>query len=254
MEVHAHSHTARKKWTHYFWEFLMLFLAVFCGFLAENKREHMVEHKRAKEYAKVLVSDLSADTIGLKQDLQGLSQTIAFQDSFQADLLKKLAGEKVPGARLYYYAFFNRGNFQFAVKTATLNQLKNSGSLRYFRNFDIIRLINDYDQAIQVQMGRENIDLSSFNRLGETTSTLFSFYQLKKLEHLFNEMPQSSQDSILNIDLPLMNNSIEVINNMAYALSARKTNLQRRERLYYRNPYNIAKQLIDALKREYRLE
>ena len=24
MEIHAHSHTARKKWTHYFWEFLML--------------------------------------------------------------------------------------------------------------------------------------------------------------------------------------------------------------------------------------
>ena len=42
MEVHHHTHlasgkthTARKKWTHYFWEFLMLFLAVFCGFLAE---------------------------------------------------------------------------------------------------------------------------------------------------------------------------------------------------------------------------
>jgi hypothetical protein len=30
MEVHAHAHTARKKWTHYLWEFLMLFLAVFC--------------------------------------------------------------------------------------------------------------------------------------------------------------------------------------------------------------------------------
>ena len=29
MEVHAHSHTPRKKWTHYFCEFLMLFLAVF---------------------------------------------------------------------------------------------------------------------------------------------------------------------------------------------------------------------------------
>jgi hypothetical protein len=25
MEVHAHSHTPEKKWTHYFWEFLMLF-------------------------------------------------------------------------------------------------------------------------------------------------------------------------------------------------------------------------------------
>ena len=46
MEVHAHSHTAGKKWTHYFWDFLMLFLAVFCGFLAENIREHSVEKHR----------------------------------------------------------------------------------------------------------------------------------------------------------------------------------------------------------------
>ena len=46
MEVHHHAHTARKKWTHYFWEFLMLFLAVFCGFLAEYQLEHTIEHNR----------------------------------------------------------------------------------------------------------------------------------------------------------------------------------------------------------------
>ena len=28
MEVHAHTHTSRKKWTHYFWEPLMLLLKV----------------------------------------------------------------------------------------------------------------------------------------------------------------------------------------------------------------------------------
>ena len=39
MEIHAHSHTPRKKWTHYFREFLMLFPAVFCGFLAEYHLE-----------------------------------------------------------------------------------------------------------------------------------------------------------------------------------------------------------------------
>ncbi len=64
MEVHAHTHTARKKWTHYFWEFLMLFLAVFCGFLAENFREHKIEHKRARQFAISLVNDLSGDTVG----------------------------------------------------------------------------------------------------------------------------------------------------------------------------------------------
>jgi len=37
MEVHHHTHAGhhQKKWSDYFWEFLMLFLAVFCGFLAE---------------------------------------------------------------------------------------------------------------------------------------------------------------------------------------------------------------------------
>jgi len=37
MEVHHHSHAKRKKWTQYLWEFLMLFVAVFCGFLEEKK-------------------------------------------------------------------------------------------------------------------------------------------------------------------------------------------------------------------------
>jgi hypothetical protein len=62
MEVHAHSHTPRKKWTHYFWEFFMLFLAVTLGFLVENQREHMVEHRREKEFMISLVEDLKLDT------------------------------------------------------------------------------------------------------------------------------------------------------------------------------------------------
>src|ERR1044072_4793005 len=62
MEVHAHSHTARKKWTHYLFEFLMLFLAVFCGFLAEYQLEHMIEHQREKVYIRSMIEDLAKDT------------------------------------------------------------------------------------------------------------------------------------------------------------------------------------------------
>ena len=70
MEVHAHSHTERKKWTHYFWEFLMLFLAVFCGFLAENQREHIVEHKREKQYMQNLLQDLKRDSSALATEIR----------------------------------------------------------------------------------------------------------------------------------------------------------------------------------------
>src|SRR5258705_5795341 len=69
MEVHTHSHTERKKWTHYLWEFLMLFLAVFCGFLAENIREHKVEHQRAKVLAKNLYKELLSDSVAVRNCL-----------------------------------------------------------------------------------------------------------------------------------------------------------------------------------------
>jgi hypothetical protein len=63
MEVHHHPHhEGKKNWRSYFWEFLMLFLAVFCGFLAENWREHLIEHKREKEFIGNLVRDLEKDT------------------------------------------------------------------------------------------------------------------------------------------------------------------------------------------------
>ena len=41
----------------------MLFLAVFCGFLAENEREHYVEHQREKQYANELYDEFFADSI-----------------------------------------------------------------------------------------------------------------------------------------------------------------------------------------------
>src|SRR5688572_4871251 len=58
MEVHSHTHTQRKKWTHYFWEFVMLFFAVFAGFLAENQREHIIEKKRAQKFLKSMLVDV----------------------------------------------------------------------------------------------------------------------------------------------------------------------------------------------------
>jgi hypothetical protein len=74
MEVHAHAHTERKKWTHYFWEFLMLFLAVFCGFLAENQREHYVENQREKKFARRLLSDIREDSMFFQVRLHKLQE------------------------------------------------------------------------------------------------------------------------------------------------------------------------------------
>src|SRR5215510_11126880 len=65
MEVHHHSHTARKKWTNYLWEFLMLFLAVFAGFLAEYQLEHQIEKERAEKYLQSMLLDVRTNIINL---------------------------------------------------------------------------------------------------------------------------------------------------------------------------------------------
>ena len=88
MEVHAHTHTPRKKWTHYFWEFLMLFLAVFCGFLAENQREHYVEKQRAKELARALYNELFDDSVAIANKIQlslGKENNIDYLSSYFKD-------------------------------------------------------------------------------------------------------------------------------------------------------------------------
>src|SRR5215204_6087674 len=100
MEVHHHPHTARKKWTHYFWEFLMLFLAVTLGFLVENQREHYVEHLREKQYVKSLYDDFKVDTFTLQRTYDEKKWTLAKMDSVQ-QILK--SGKITQNNELVYY-------------------------------------------------------------------------------------------------------------------------------------------------------
>ena len=94
MEVHHHpiaigSHTARKKWTHYFWEFLMLFLAVFCGFLAEYQLEHTIEHQREKIYMASLLEDLVNDSSDLTGDIDSWERVIQKADTLRSELIQQ---------------------------------------------------------------------------------------------------------------------------------------------------------------------
>src|SRR4030095_1801598 len=101
MEVHHHSHTPGKKWTHYLWEFLMLFLAVTLGFLVENQREHYIEHEREKQYVQSFYEDLTADELDLDSNIKYLRDRVKDADSLQ--LLMKNVTTKQPANRIYMY-------------------------------------------------------------------------------------------------------------------------------------------------------
>src|SRR4029079_16725623 len=146
MEVHHHTHTERppagragKKFTHYLWEFLMLFLAVFAGFLAENLREHIVEHRRAEQFARSLLGDLKADTAALKTAIDYGDKKIKAIDSFL--LQARLSPDKWNGTLVYRYAGIAGRVRPFEHNSGTYEQMKTSGSLRYFRQ-ELADLLN----------------------------------------------------------------------------------------------------------------
>jgi hypothetical protein len=145
MEVHAHTHTARKNWKHYFWEFLMLFLAVFCGFLAENQREHMIEHQREKKFIRSLISDLSADTSRLGNIINLRNERVVMLDSFMV-LLNKPDAEAYGRTIYYFNSYATRGvAFRFTAADGTMQQLKNGGNLRLIQKTSVSDSIIAYD-------------------------------------------------------------------------------------------------------------
>ena len=144
MEVHAHTHTARKKWTHYFWEFLMLFLAVFCGFLAENQREHYVEGIREKKYIHSLVADLMSDTTSFSNVLKRNRRNIRALDSV-IHLLKNYNSNEETNQKLYSLVRLNNPSIgAVKINYTAFDQMRTSGNLRLIHGQNIIDSINNY--------------------------------------------------------------------------------------------------------------
>ena len=147
MEVHAHSHTARKKWTHYFWEFLMLFLAVFCGFLAEYQLEHKIEKDREKQYMETMLEDLKSDSAMFELNIRQRISRIAMMDSLVKLLSTPYQDQK--GNDIYFFARSISPPTNIFPNDRTIQQLKSSGNLRLIRNKDISNEIMAYDQFIR---------------------------------------------------------------------------------------------------------
>ena len=148
MEVHAQTHTPRKKWTHYFWEFLMLFLAVFCGFLAEYKLEHIIEQQREEKYVRSFIEDLKSDTAFITRYINIKAKKKNDYDSLIWHLNSPDPNQY--GQRIYFFGRQLTRTFNFFPADGTIKQLKNSGGLRLIKNQQASDSIMSYDQAIEL--------------------------------------------------------------------------------------------------------
>ena len=247
MEVHAHTHTPRKKWTHYFWEFLMLFLAVFCGFLAEYQLEHKIERDREKEFIETMTSDLNEDTTLLSSSIFNFKQKGIELDSLI--ILLNSTNIKDYGAELYYYGRkANRFTF-FSSTDRTIQQMKNSGAFRLIRNSNAASNILQYYS----EMNDLNLLQNNTNDLSmEYRSISYTLFNPVVFETIVN-------DETKNIVIkPIGNPALISYDKSAIERLSSILHYMKSSRLVLYDRYIILKkkatELIELLKKEYHLK
>ncbi len=250
MEVHAHSHTARKKWTHYFWEFFMLFLAVFCGFLAENLREHSIEHKREKQYAHTLYEDIKADTAALTGAMAENEYVTNKVDTFRVMVQTQDLSYFSTGT-WYYFGRFGTRMLSLAFQDATMEQLKSSGGLRYFKKLSVVNAIGRYDQArreLQTQIGLQNF---TYNDIIKSRNKIFNAFYFDEIMDL--NISAATIDSFKRKTMPLLSSNKNDFIQYANLCQLRSYN-SRSTTQVARACLKSATNLLSELKKEYHLK
>ena len=152
MEVHHHSHHP-KKWKEYITEFLMLFLAVSLGFMAENIREHQIEKQREIAYLQNVHEDLKLDLINIDDVIS--SNTIRLQA--MDTLFQLINNNTITKEDVYYYIRNLALRATFESSHVGLDQIKSAGGLRMVKNPEIISGIQEYERVLDALDKLENV-------------------------------------------------------------------------------------------------
>ena len=123
------------------------------GFIAENIREHITDNARAKEYARSLYDDLKEDSTGVNSIIKIKTWRRLKLDSLI--LLLNSADVQKTEKMIYYFQAFMATDLPFRPNDATIQQLRNSGGLRYLKNPQLYNIITKYYSLCNFYIERE---------------------------------------------------------------------------------------------------
>ncbi|MCS4435238.1 hypothetical protein [Aquiflexum gelatinilyticum] len=162
----------KRKWSSYFKEFFMLFLAISLGFFVENQREAYVENKSAEVLAQSMLEDL-------EQDRKALDEGIRFMEEKDQNMDKFLRMLRAPGVDWDTVAFYKSmtmvfSTFPFSPTDGTYSQMKSSGTLRYFDQ-RLVNKMNAYDNQLKKTIFRDELVEKGEWELVPIAATLINF-------------------------------------------------------------------------------
>ncbi len=248
MEVHAHTHTSRKKWTHYFWEFLMLFLAVFCGFLAEYQLEHKIEKDREKQFIRSLAYDIKADTASLNKLINARTLRDLTLDSLSRFMNGPSPAEHTIDIHFYAITAGRTRVIRFVPNDGTVQQLKNSGAFRLIRPREVADSIAKYDVNVRNLIRQQEVEETHIHDYRLAAAKMFNaLYFEPMLDADVNPTRLTTGNPPL---LTYEETDLETWNYRLYGMKSINKANRRDARLLLRQAEN----LLAALNKKYHLE
>jgi hypothetical protein len=248
MEVHTHSHTPGKKWTHYFWEFFMLFLAVTLGFFVENQREHMLEHQREKQFIQSLVNDIKTDTARLNTLINNRIAKEHRMDSLTFLLNSPSAGNFTNDIYFYAVTVARTNTIRFIPNDGTMQQLKNSGALRLIRTRAVADSIAKYDVSTRFLLRQGELEETLIDNYREAASKIFNsliYEQMLDSNNVPTRLPPGDPALLPNYQAYLSDWNYKM-----FSVKGLNKGIRRDARLFLQQAIN----LLATLKKEYGLE
>ncbi len=260
MEVHHHAHDPaaphhKKNWKSYFWEFLMLFLAVSLGFYAENTREVILHKKEVKTQLNSMLSDLQSDII--------LFDSVTDRNSYGAQMADSLI-------ELLHSDIKNTTEIYFAARTVTANlgyyytnsksfdQLKTAGLLRYIKSKELLDSIGAYYVSFQWLVNQIDLIRLKMDEIHKGNTRLFDSYVFQQMisTRIIGAASLGGQRTTINkpaVNPDLLSTDVKDINtvslNYHYYSATIKFYIRMGNTLQSR-----AKKLIEMIKQEYPLK
>lgn len=148
----------KKSWSNYVFDFLMVFLAVFFGFMAENYREDLQEERYSQELAKSFYQELVLDSIRLRSVIMVRPET----EKAIRTLKNYMVDKDLNRPDLGFVKSFTEGVMHrawFVPSEVVFNQLKSSGAVRYLKGDELKELTNRLSIAMNSIQTRNDLEL-----------------------------------------------------------------------------------------------
>jgi len=177
MEVHHHPDLEHKKkrFKEYFLEFLMIFLAVTMGFIAENVREGISDRNKEREYIESMIQDLKTDTAQVNEKRVDLLVQMFQMDTLETLLRPDVNKRDSDVFECYHIRSSIMNQHQVGFSDRTITQLVSSGNMRLINKKTVSDRITEYYSRVKVVDAQRSYYVEYFHKCLAIFPDLYTF-------------------------------------------------------------------------------